>query len=61
MDALIILALILVIGMFCVDHRLKQLVNINQEILNQQRENAKALQWIVDRETRTRPAIDERS
>ena len=47
--------LIIVLGVFFIDHRLQKLVKIQQALLDverksldQQRENAKALQWIVD-------------
>jgi hypothetical protein len=34
--------------MFFVDHRLAKLAKLEHEILNAQREIAKALQWMVD-------------
>lgn len=35
MDVLLFLVLLIVIGMFFIDHRLKRLVKLNQEILNE--------------------------
>jgi hypothetical protein len=43
-----IMVFIILVGMFFLDHRLAKIRKIELEILNAQREIAKALQWMVD-------------
>jgi hypothetical protein len=43
-----IMVFIILVGMFFLDHRLAKIRKIELEMLNAQREIAKALQWMVD-------------
>ena len=43
-----IMVFVILVGMFFLDHRLAKIRKIELEMLNTQREIAKALQWMVN-------------
>lgn len=55
----LLLVAVVIIGIISIDHRLKKLVTIEQASLDQQRENAKALQFLVERKAEARSQRSE--
>jgi hypothetical protein len=47
-DKMEIMVFVILVGMFFLDHRLAKIRKIELEMLNTQREIAKALQWMVN-------------